>query len=368
MAVVSFVILAGALALCALAAVFAVETVGAFRASRSAPTSRPDSIAVVIPAHNESGELRATVETVRAQVSLADRVIVIADNCTDDTAAQAAAAGAEVLERKDPERRGKGFALQFALDALRNDPPEVVYFIDADCVPEDGAIETVAGAAFASGRPAQGLTLMHAPEGAPPHRNVAEFAWLVMNRVRMSGLFDWFDVTRLTGTGMALPWTIAETIDLASGEIVEDLALSLALTRRGAPPVFVSDAVIHGEFPASEAAAARQRARWEHGSLNAAKRNALALLVDGVRRGDRRQVALAADLAIPPLVIFATLLAAMAGLSLIAAFAFGAVAPLVVSIAALVLFAGAVGAAWGWLGTTRFASQRGGRHHRLYVF
>ncbi|MEL7486582.1 MAG: glycosyltransferase family 2 protein, partial [Pseudomonadota bacterium] len=240
-----------AAALALLAAFLALEVVGAFARHRPTPFDRPSPIAVVIPAHDEGAGLRATVEEAKAQLAPGDRLVVIADNCSDDTADAARAAGAEVLERTDPDRRGKGFALQFALDALRAAPPDVVYFIDADCIPEAGAIEKVAAAAHASGRPAQGLTLMTAPEGAPPHRKVAEFAWLMMNRIRMAGLFRWFDVTRLTGTGMALPWRIATDLDLASGEIVEDLALSLALTRAGTPPVFAPDAVIRGTFPAS---------------------------------------------------------------------------------------------------------------------
>src|ERR1700722_19945752 len=53
--------------------------------------------AVVIPAHNESGGLVATLQDIKQQLRPDDRLLVVADNCTDETAAVAAACGAEVV-------------------------------------------------------------------------------------------------------------------------------------------------------------------------------------------------------------------------------------------------------------------------------
>jgi len=120
----------------------------------------------------------------------------------------------------------------------------------------------------------------------------------------MGGLYTLFDVCRLTGSGMALPWEIAEELDLASGEIVEDLALGLHLTSQGAAPVLCTDALVYSEFPQAEESAVKQRARWEHGSLRLAIRRAPALFGEAVSKGDMRLAAAALDLAIPPLVLF----------------------------------------------------------------
>ena len=76
-----------------------------------------------------------------AQLEPGDRLLVVADNCTDHTAAVARAAGAEVLERRDAERRGKGYALAAGVDTLRAGPPDVVVIVDADCRPAAGAID-----------------------------------------------------------------------------------------------------------------------------------------------------------------------------------------------------------------------------------
>src|SRR5262245_49258519 len=70
-------------------------------------------VTVLVPAHDESRGILATIEGIKAQLVAGDRIIVVADNCTDDTAAVAAAAGAEVIERHDRTSVGKGYALDF---------------------------------------------------------------------------------------------------------------------------------------------------------------------------------------------------------------------------------------------------------------
>jgi cellulose synthase/poly-beta-1,6-N-acetylglucosamine synthase-like glycosyltransferase len=334
-----------ALLLLALAVFFALEVVGALLPARRAPSGPARNIAVVIPAHNEAQTITPTLASIKAQLKPGDRLIVVADNCDDGTAEIAMRAGAACLIRNDPSRRGKGYALQFALDKLRDEPPEIVFFIDADCQLGEGALQRVAGAAAASGRPAQGLYLMQAGEDAPAPRMVAEFAWTLMNRVRMSGLSTLFDVCRLTGAGMALPWPIAAELDLASGEIVEDLALTVKLVSADAAPLFCPDALITSEFPSLEEAAITQRARWEHGALRLAWKRAPALLGDAVSVGDIRRGALAFDMLIPPLTVFLAALAAAlaAGLFLLA---IGADLPFRLAASAFGLYGLSVGAAW----------------------
>ncbi|MBI1366206.1 MAG: glycosyltransferase [Alphaproteobacteria bacterium] len=299
-----------ALVLFALAAFFALEVLGALLPARAAPRGAAGRVAVVVPAHNEGGHILPTLADIKAQLKEGDRLIVVADNCDDDTAEVAMRAGAACLIRNNPTLRGKGFALQFALDKLREDPPDVVVFLDADCRLGEGALSKIAGAAAVSDRPAQGLYLMQAGEGAPANRMVAEFAWLTLNRVRMAGLSTLFDVCRLTGSGLALPWRIAEGLDLASAEIVEDLALTAQLVSAGEAPVFVQDATITSEFPYSDEGAVNQHARWEHGSLRFALKRAPAMLADAAGEADIRKAAAAIDMIMPPLTLFAAALVA----------------------------------------------------------
>ena len=103
-----------------LVTIFSVEVLAAVLRQRAPeePSWANDprgALAVLIPAHNEGEAVRPTIEDAQSQRA-GDRIIVVADNCTDETATEARIAGAEVIERHDPYRRGKGYALDFGLE------------------------------------------------------------------------------------------------------------------------------------------------------------------------------------------------------------------------------------------------------------
>src|SRR5262249_17200745 len=182
-----------------------------------------ESIAVLVPAHNEGIGIAATLGDIKAQLRERDWMLVVADNCNDDTAIAAVRAGAETVERHDPSRIGKGYCLAFGLAHLSKNPPDIVVMIDADCRLAEGTISRLAVACSATRRPVQALDLMIAPDDSPINYQVAEFAWRVKNWVRPLGLKALGLPCQLVGTGMAFPWKLIRSADLASGQIVEDL-------------------------------------------------------------------------------------------------------------------------------------------------
>ena len=255
------------------AAVLLLEVLAAFlpeRPDESRAGTRP-RFAVLVPAHNEAAGIAAALASIRPQVSNADRLIVIADNCTDDTQKIAVAAGAEVIERQDPLRRGKGYALDFGIRHLSADPPDVVIVIDADCVLGPGCLDAIAAQAAASGRPVQAQYRFDLPvllEGQrPPAMLMATFAARLKNLARPLGLQRLGLPCQLMGTGMALPWQLISDAHLATSEIVEDLVLGLDLAQRGHPPLFCPKATVNSAFPATKEGQDSQRTRWETGHL-----------------------------------------------------------------------------------------------------
>jgi glycosyltransferase involved in cell wall biosynthesis len=298
-------------AVMAVASFFAAEVIASFfYRAPAAPKAGPRGrIAVVIPAHNEEGGVGATIALAREALGSADRILVVADNCSDVTAATARAAGAEVVERQDPVNRGKGFALQAGVDFLRADPPETVVFLDADCAPQAGSIERIVRLALECDRPVQALYLAKPAPEAGTASAVSAFAWLVLNRVRMTGLQAMGGFSRLTGSGMAFPWDLIADRKLASGEIVEDLALTVSLVEDGAAPLLDTGAVIETGLARSAAGAATQRARWELGSLRLAARRTGALFSKGFS-GDVKALLMAFDLLVPPLTVLLAVIAA----------------------------------------------------------
>ena len=67
-------------------------------------------MAVLVPAHNESGKILPTLADIRAQLAAGDRLLVVADNCDDDTA-PVARSPAQKSSIARPYRVGKGYAL-----------------------------------------------------------------------------------------------------------------------------------------------------------------------------------------------------------------------------------------------------------------
>lgn len=286
--------------------VLCFQLVIAFVPCRVRQGMRSGSHGVLIPAHNEAAGLARTLENIQPQLEESDRLVVIADNCTDATASVAAAHGAEVLERVDSIHRGKGFALQAGIEHLARSPPATVSIFDADCVSSHQTISNLIATVQATARPAQALYLMRPPREPGPEAYVSTFAFLIKNWVRLRALQLLKLPVLLTGTGMAFPWELIKDAPLASGEIVEDLALGLHFTRMGKGPVFCESARVWSELPNTADAAISQRTRWEHGYLQAILRDVRKLLWEGMTR---RPVLLlvALDLMVPPLALLVLL-------------------------------------------------------------
>ena len=271
------------------------------------PAVRRGALVVLVPAHNEAAGISATLASIQTQLEQGDRVLVVADNCSDATAATARAAGAETIERRDAIRRGKGYALDFGVRHLAAAPPEVVIIIDADCQVQAGTLNRLARLCNQTQRPVQALYLMYSPPNAGLQTKVAEFAWIVKNQARALGFLRLGLPCQLMGTGMAFPWRLLQQMDLATGHLVEDLKLGLECARRGRPALFCPEACVTSIFPQNSAGAHTQRTRWEHGHLSVLFKDAPGLLLESLYTLNLRLLALALDLCVPPLALLTLL-------------------------------------------------------------
>ena len=310
------------------------------------PGPRP-SLAVLIPAHDEGAGIVATLASVAAQLQTGDRMLVVADNCSDDTAAQARAAGAEVIERHDAQRRGKGYALDAGVRALAGaTPPALVVVVDADCLLAPRALAFLARRCAQTGRPVQALYLMRAPTGSGIRTRIAEFAWTVKNRGRALGLARAGLPCQLMGSGMAFPWPLIAGAALASADLVEDLGLGLDFARQGQAPLFCAEAVVTSEFPVNAQGLQSQRRRWEHGHLAMLLRDGPRLFAEALRTRNGGLCALTLDLCVPPLALLVLLALALCALGVTLWAVTGAALPWCLALAAPLALALAVLAAW----------------------
>jgi 1,2-diacylglycerol 3-beta-glucosyltransferase len=243
-------------------------------------------LAVVIPAHDEEAQIVTTVRSVQA----CDydpghrRIIVIADNCSDRTAAAARAAGAEVWERSNPVQRGKGHALAWAFErVLEDDAIRAVCVIDADCRPSGNLLSAVAARIEAGADAVQVPYLVSNPErSAATALRWAGFA--LFNVVRPLGRDQLGLSSGLLGTGMAFSRCLLVRSSWQAFSFAEDREQHMRWVLDGARVIFAPEAEVDSPSPAAQAGIEAQERRWESGRLGLAARLSPKLLSRSARR------------------------------------------------------------------------------------
>lgn len=311
-----------------------------------APTFR-----VLIPAHDEAVGIGECLRALLPLLPSDSTVLVVADNCSDETAAVASELGVEVLVRDEPGRRGKGYALQYGLDHLAQDPPECVVFLDADSVFTQGGAVELARLAAAAARPVQGVFRMEAHAGAALPERVAALAVRLKNTLRAEGLMRVGGAVSLLGSGFAMPWSACDVVPPPAGELAEDAVWGWRLADAGLAPIYTRAVACEGRLAQGGVATSIQRARWERGTLLASWRVLPAVLLRAVRHGRGGVALLALDGLVPPLSLLAFASIACAAFGVHAGLpAYGALAP-------LALVGGALLIAWMRVGRDLVATH-----------
>lgn len=299
-------------------ALLALVTAAALRGARpaagggtAAAAAAPPRFLIVVPAHDEEAGVGAAVAGCRAVAYDPDRfaVLVVADNCADGTAAAARAAGAGVLERTDPARPGKGFALEDALRHLADSGAlgrfDAAVVVDADTRVDPGLLAALAPAVAAGCDWAQGYYSVRNPDASWRTR-LMTYALGLFNGVWPLGEDRLGLGAGLRGNGMCLsvrglarhPWRAAG--------LAEDLEFAWSLRLAGERVRFIPGARVYGEMVSRGAAAAPQRRRWEQGR-RALPRRFLRPLLASRTFGPVRTALAVVDLLFPPLTALALL-------------------------------------------------------------
>lgn len=263
---------------------------------------RATDLLVLVPAHDEEGTLpRLFASLDRAEGRARARVVVIADNCSDRTAAVAQAAGAEVLERHDPENRGKGQAIAWALERLASgrDLDQPVVMVDADCEVSPNLL-TAFEARLGDGASALQADYVVANPDESPGTALRAGAFALVNSVRPRGRDALGLSSGLLGTGMCFTPDLLRRVPWRDFGLAEDLEYGLRLAAAGERVVFVPEARVTSPMPATADAARDQQLRWEGGKLAAARYCSPRLLADGLAHGDLRRVVAGLEPLVPP--------------------------------------------------------------------
>ena len=282
----------------------------------------PTRFTILVPAHDEAAVIGAMLKSVAALDYPAERraVVVVADNCTDDTAGIARASGAQVIERANDRERGKGHALAFGVETLmaHPDPADAFVIIDADTWVAPDFL-TVMATELARRTDPQGRAALQGRYGVLN----ADEGW---RAALMAGAFDLVNHVKplgrdalglsvgLKGNGMVFTRALLREAPFSGSSITEDIDYGLdLLLRTGVTVGYVPGAVVRAQMPVSAGQAKSQRARWETGRYQLMRERVPTLLRAALRRHDPRLADAAVDLLLPPLAELAALVALWGG-------------------------------------------------------
>lgn len=292
----------------------------------SISASAPLALAVIVPAHNEELVLSGTLDSLLAQNYPAEQleVVVVADNCTDSTAALARARGATVLERTHADERGKGYALNYAVSHLLSQrvPPDGFVIVDADTWVSPDFL-AVMNARLQSESRSDGYGAWQGRYGVLNGNDgwragLMAAAFDLVNHVKPLGREAWKLSVGLKGNGMAFTRAVATEVPWPGDSLTEDLDYGLELARRfGVRVGYAPEARVRAQMPTTAAQAGSQRSRWERGRFRMVRERALPLLGEGLRTRNRLLLDMGFDLLVPPLAELGALLVLWCGLVLL---------------------------------------------------
>ncbi|HEY2783080.1 MAG TPA: glycosyltransferase family 2 protein [Steroidobacteraceae bacterium] len=275
---------------------------------------------IIVPAHNEAGVIARTVANLKQLDWPAGqyRVIVCADNCSDETAELARAAGAEVIERQNQTLRGKGYALEFAFEWSRTAGiADAVVIIDADAQASPNLLAAIAA------------RMEHGVQAVQVHYGVLNpmASWrtrlitiakgavhIVRSRARERLGFS----CGVRGTGWSVTHELLRAVPYKAFSLTEDVEYGIDLGLAGFRVAYADEAHCNAEMVSNEASAGTQRERWERGRFELLRSKTGPLLRAALRRRSAVCLDLALDLLVLPISYVGLMIAALIAVAAVA--------------------------------------------------
>jgi cellulose synthase/poly-beta-1,6-N-acetylglucosamine synthase-like glycosyltransferase len=266
-------------------------------------------LAVVIPAHDEEHGLPLTINSLLScnNALLSNDLFVIADNCTDNTALVAQSLGCSVLVRQDETLRGKGYALNFAFNALLPKEYDAYVIVDADTVVQSNFLDSFREL-FASGADAGQSAYLVGNANVNLRTRLMHIAFLAFNYLRPLSRHNLGFSAGILGNGFALSRECLFEIPYDSFSIVEDLEYHTRLVKAGKKVQFLPQTTVWSDMPASGEEARSQRERWEGGRFRVIL-DQVPRLLGGILSGRLRLIEPLLELLLLPLTFHIVLLA-----------------------------------------------------------
>jgi cellulose synthase/poly-beta-1,6-N-acetylglucosamine synthase-like glycosyltransferase len=245
-----------------------------FRAHRARRRQPPLPVPVlprfafVVPAHDEELLIARCVRSLQAieYPEGSSEIIVIADNCQDDTARIAQECGASVLERTSTDERGKSAAIGWALRQLDLPAFDAIILIDADTI-----VEPDYATCLARWAPLRGKALQSYDGMSNEFENWLTRMAGMLTRNRYGITLELKEAgglnTPLTGDGTVLGTELLAAHPWQISTVTEGWEIYARLTLAGIQTIYVPEARLYAQETRSLKQSRSQRERWTSGRL-----------------------------------------------------------------------------------------------------
>lgn len=224
--------------------------------------------AIIVPAHNEEKIISKTIYSLSGLIYPKKNydVFVVADNCTDQTAEISGTLGATVLERTNPDQRGKGYALRWAFDKVlaHENKYDAVIVVDADSLVSGNFLEVMNHYLEQGSRVIQSSDMV-LPEPGNWSVEATRIGFLLYNYVKPLGRKVLGLNMGLRGNGMCFSADVLREVPWQAWSLTEDVEYGMVLLLKGLRIDFAPEAEVLAQMPIEAANAETQRSRWEIG-------------------------------------------------------------------------------------------------------
>lgn len=281
-------------------------------------TVKQRRFALVIPAYNEEKGIAKTLYSLFGMIypkKLYD-LIVVADNCTDNTARIARNLGVTVLERNNPMQRGKGYALRWAFDQISQSPQkyDAVIVIDSDSLASGNFLE-VMNYYLETGKEVIQSSDLVIPQPGIWSSETTRIGFLLTNYVKPLGRKTLGLSMGLRGNGMCFSMQHLEKYPWQAWSLTEDLEYGLRLLLEGVGIHFAPEAYVWAQMPIHAKNAESQRQRWEMGRYEIMRNYVFEFFKATIQRRSLKYFDVFIDLVTPPFVNMILLVLTMIALN-----------------------------------------------------
>lgn len=245
--------------------------------------------AFCIAARNEENVISQLIDSIKEQkypCELID-IYVVADNCNDNTAAVAQDRGVYVFRRQNASRIGKGYALTFLFDKIRDrvgfDFYDGYFIVDADNILDKNYVFEMNNCIDAGNRLI--MCYRNSKNYTDNWLSAGYSLWFLRASRQLNMPRQYFGVScEITGTGF---YVCSDIIKKNGGWIhyclIEDIEFTVESVLSGETVAFCYDAIVYDEQPVGFLQSVRQRKRWCRGYFQIIRKYGARLLLNFLR-------------------------------------------------------------------------------------